>query len=508
MAPEQAAGRIAEVDALSDIYALGAIAFEMLAGKLPLNIDDMPLPAAVRMIVHEEPDRLSHFDRSLRGDLDTIIGKAMAKDRQRRYASAEALAEDLRRYLESEPISARPPSTIYNLRKFAGRNRALVGGVAASFVILLAGAATSTVFAIRATKQATLAEDRREEAEIATRAEALARKDAESEAMKAKRMVEFLGSMLLGASPRMAEGEDTKLLLRIVAETNQRVDEELAEFPDARAALLQLLSQTYRVMGDNIAARPLIERSVEILLAMPAEELDREQLISARNDLAAVMIESGDAAGAVPLVEANYANSVEHYGKEHLTSAMVGEVLAVARFFAGDIKGALVDMKQATDVRRKLAPKAPETLHAMFQLAVASWENGDTAGSGAIYDELTPIVRRRADAGESHMRMLLADILENHARALMNLDQHETALPLAEEATAAIERAYDADHYRRYLNRILVGTLQNVSGDRAAGEACLRNAVERCRSIQGAEHPRTLSIAHALGVALLKSCAT
>ena len=98
----------------------------MLSGRLPYNVSHRQLPEAVRTIREEDPTSLSSISRNYRGDIETIVGKALEKDKARRYASAADLAADIRRYLGDEPITARPPSAGYQLQKFARRHRALV----------------------------------------------------------------------------------------------------------------------------------------------------------------------------------------------------------------------------------------------------------------------------------------------------------------------------------------------------------------------------------------------
>src|SRR6516225_5153306 len=132
MSPEPVAGDPQAIDAPADVSALGVILYELLAQRLPLPLDHLPLPEVVRVMREVEPSRLGSINGSFRGDVETIVGKALAKDKARRYASAGELAADLRRYLHSEPIAARPPSALYHLRKFARRHKALVGGVLAT----------------------------------------------------------------------------------------------------------------------------------------------------------------------------------------------------------------------------------------------------------------------------------------------------------------------------------------------------------------------------------------
>ena len=138
MSPEQVLADPLELDTRSDVYSLGVICYELLAGRLPYTIS-RKLHENIQAIREGEPVKLGTVDRKYRGDIETIVGKALEKDKTRRYASAAGLAVDIRRYLRDEPIAARPPSASYQLRKFARRNKALVAGVAATFVALVVG---------------------------------------------------------------------------------------------------------------------------------------------------------------------------------------------------------------------------------------------------------------------------------------------------------------------------------------------------------------------------------
>src|SRR5262249_48734657 len=119
MSPEQVSADPATIDHRADVYALGVILFELAANRLPFELENRPLAEAARLILEEEAPRLGSLNPEMRGDLETIVAKALAKDVTRRYASAADLAADLRRYLANEPILARPPSALYHLRQFS-----------------------------------------------------------------------------------------------------------------------------------------------------------------------------------------------------------------------------------------------------------------------------------------------------------------------------------------------------------------------------------------------------
>ncbi|MBL8725139.1 MAG: serine/threonine protein kinase [Planctomycetes bacterium] len=269
MSPEQANGQHERIDVRTDVYALGVLGYELLTGALPIDVTGAPWTTAVRRLCDAEPKRLGEHDRRWRGDLETIFAMALRKEPERRYGSAQALADDLRRFLAHEPIQARPATTLYVVRRFARRHRGLVAGGVLATLALLGGTAASLAWAMRADA---------------------AERHAKAEARLANRTVDFVRGLFAAAAPRVALGQ-TITARDLVAEGSRNIGRDLADEPVLRASLEGLLGTVLSELGDHTTAEPMLADA----LAVRRIECggDDERVVAALYDLGRTELQLG-----------------------------------------------------------------------------------------------------------------------------------------------------------------------------------------------------------------------
>lgn len=162
MAPEQFTGD--EITPATDVYALGVIAFELIAGRPPVELGGLSITAAMRLVDQQDAPMLRAAAPDVDRDIETIVSKCLRREPEHRYQNASELAADLRSLLAHKPIAARPPDTIYLTKKYIKRNRILVGGAVATIITLAVGIVVASVFAVGQHKARLIADENEKEA--------------------------------------------------------------------------------------------------------------------------------------------------------------------------------------------------------------------------------------------------------------------------------------------------------------------------------------------------------
>jgi tetratricopeptide (TPR) repeat protein len=520
MSPEQVAADPLELDTRSDVYALGVILYELLAGRLPYEIGNR-VHEAVQTIRDEDPTRLSSVNRIYRGDIETIVGKALEKDKARRYTSAAALAEDIRRHLSDQPITARSASATYQLQKFARRHKTLVGGVAAVFVVLVAGIVVSTWQAQRATaaqRLAVAAEERvvRERDEVARernravaaqeaaqreRNQAVAEKQrADTEADTARAVSEFLRRDLLAqASARAQASPDTKpdpdLKVRSALDrAAARIGSNFRDKPLVEAAIRQTIGSAYFDLGLYPQAREHMERAFELRKATLGE--NDPATTEVLGNLASLSAQEG----RYPEAEKLYSRTLESlrrlHGDEHPdVLAAMSDLAQLYQFQGRYAQAAALMAKELATERRVLGPDHPTTLSTMVHLADAYHLDDRDTDSQSVYRNALEAQRRvlGADHPDTFETMVgLANSYATQAKVAM-------AEPLFTEALNAQRRVLGPGHPETLITMADLALMYKNNGQPERAEPLYLDVLAGRRKLLGEEHPDTLIIMNNLG---------
>lgn len=385
MSPEQVLADPLALDTRTDVYALGVILYELLAGKMPYMLSRL-LHEAVLTIQQTDPAPLSSVNRTFRGDIETIVAKALEKDKTRRYASAAELAADIRRYLHDEPIVARPPSTTYQLQKFARRNKALVTGVAAVFLVLVAGIVASTWEAVQARR---------------------AQKRAQQESAIAQAVNNFLQHDLLAqASAYNQSKPDPNITVRTVLDrAAQNIQGKFNNQPAVEAAIRDTIGRTYLEMGLYPQAQTQLQRALELeRRTLGLENPATIETMIHLGNLADAERNSSEAEAIFKQTLAT-ANRVLSPDNADTLEAMKG--LANAYFHQGKYAQAQPLYDQVLQTRRReFGPENPDTLMAMNNLAANYSDEGKNAEAEALFSQVADAHSRAL--GPDHPDTLLA----------------------------------------------------------------------------------------------------
>lgn len=479
--PEQVRGERAGV--ASDVYALGVLLYELLAGRLPLDTRGLAPVELERRVVHEVPPPASSVApetvrRHVRGDLDAILSRALRKEPGERYASVDALVDDLRRHLDGRPITARRDEWSYRagrlLRRHAGA--ALAG---ATIVILLA------VVGISSTIQA--------------RALALERDRAEAGRRSAEAVSDFMVGVFEISDPNESQGN--AVTARALLDSGAlRLERDLADQPETRAQLALTMARAYRNLGLMEKSRPLVDSSVAIRRRLFRD--GHAQIAYAVLEQAVQHYDEGEYEEAIPLYEEAirgferasprddeaYVDALQGLGTSYDALRRLPEADSIAR------------MVLALNRRMHTPPHAGIAL-AHLDLAATLRHQGRFAEALEHNRESVAQLRAAPDVNA----LDLANALNHEVSTLRGMDRSAEALPLVEEAIGIQKRVHGAPHAETAASLgNLSGLLQEL-GRFDESERARRESLAILRSVFGDAHPYVAGTVQSLAGVLVSA---
>jgi serine/threonine-protein kinase len=534
-APEQVKGE--SVTTATDVYQLGVVLYELITGHRPYRTDARSVYEIERAVCEEAPTppstAVTHaaddttpdtvgrargttagsLRRTLRGDLDVIVLKALRKNPKARYPSAEALVEDVRRYLDGQPVQARRGTWTYHTRKFVKRHTGAVVAVVLALVLAVG-------FGLYHTQR--LAAER-------TRAQ--------QEADKAEQVTSFLMGLFESNDPTVAQG-DTVTARELLARGLEQA-RALDDRPDVQAEMFDVIGQVYHSLGQYDRAERLLERALQ-LRRQRAESRPME-VGASLDHLGQLRADQAQFAAADSLFRAALALQKRHLGPEHAAVAATLSHRADALREADDFEAARATYKRALALHRRIhGPNHRKTVQvlagygallqatgtydeaehvlrtylkksrALFgeehlevataysNLATVLVNQGDYAAADSAYQEA--LTRWVDQVGPAHPHV--ATVRSNYAQFLWRRGSYDAALDHARTALGHFRDQFSPQHPEAINAELLVATILRATGRLQEAEAAYRRILTKSRDAFGDEHVKVASALHNLAVTL------
>jgi tetratricopeptide (TPR) repeat protein len=468
-APEQVTG--APVTTATDVYSLGVLLFVLLSGQHPAGpgphspanlvkaIVDTEAPRASEAITPELAGILAAVDattadkirRRLRGDLDTIVAKALKKNPQERYASVGALAADLEHYLKQEPISARPDTVAYRAAKFVGRNRAAVVLASLALAAVIAGVATTLIQARSVRQQRDLAVRERD---------------------RANRITQFMTSMFKVADPSENVGNGVTVR-EVLDKASKDVNTGLANDPKLQAEMMDVMGTVYSNLGLYPQARALLERAVEVSRTINGPQ--HPETLRAMGDLASVLVQQNQGRDAEKLQREVLEADRRILGSDHPDTLSALSGLASTLAMEGQLSEAEKLGREALAKQsRVLGLEDRQTIATMDNLAAMLGEEGHFAESADLEKKTIDIETRVY--GPDHLGVL--NSMGNLADSLYYLGRYAEAQEEWQKTLAIQRRVLGPDHPATARSIYNLGCLAAREGKRDQAFTLLGQAID------------------------------
>jgi tetratricopeptide (TPR) repeat protein len=471
MSPEQALAKHNLVDHCTDVYSLGATLYELLT--LRPAVDGPDKEEILRRIAFEEPTAPRRLNRAIPVELETIVLKALEKAPQDRYATAQELADDFRRFLEDRPIRVRRPSVVQRLLKWARRNRAVVAAAAIVLVIVVMALAVSTGFIWQAKKRA--------EADLAV-----------ARAVQEFLRDDLLGQADLGNQRPGPNGRNPKITVReLLDRAAAVVGQKFQDQPLVEASIRHTIGSAYLALGEYASAQPQVQRSLDLLLQHRGA--DHPHTLNTMNNLALVYHCQGEYDRAEPLFLEVLQARTAKFGADHPDTLSAKDNLAMLYLDRGKYDRAELLLQQVLqEVRqgRTAQPAAahPSTLTIMNNLASLYHKQGKYDRAGPLFQEV--LEGTTAKLGPDHPHTLVAE--NNLAAVYRDQGKYDRAEPLFQHVLQAQTTKLGADDPRTLTTKNNLAMVYHYQGNNRA-EPLFQEVLEAQKVKLGADHPATLN---------------
>lgn len=481
-APEQIKNR--SVNTLTDVYSLGVLLYELLTGEFPYTIteqttygdfeqkicdDPVPKPSSK---VRESKD----LYRQIQGDLDNIILKALEKSPERRYRSAEALADDLRRYLDNIPVSARPVGIMYRSRKFVQRNKVVSAFTSALLIMVVSGLYYHTT---EIGKERDRAELQRDLAEL--------------EATKTAKVSDFVVGLFEQTDPYAGNGSELTVG-NLLAQGRDRI-ETLDEAPLIQAEMYMVMARVHRSLAKHETAHQLSNQALELL-----NEQDTPDLTSLA-DAWTMQAYTLASLGRYSESEEAHRKALELTNPEN-KPAMAERLnnLGLAAFSMGRLSESQQLLEEALELRRAELPESAELASSLNNLALVLAAQDQHKEAEPLYR--AALEMRKTVLGEEHPSTTYS--MTNLATLLDQMNRFQEAEAGYREALRLRRTIFGDDHPAVASVLYQIGWLQSRHGELNQARLHLEEALEIRSRVLGPDHPSTAVILNAAAVVARK----